>query len=48
MFTADSIATLASINYATELTVHHGVNACKGQGFVMMNDEACGQVGGKT
>lgn len=25
-----------------------GVNACKGQGFVMMSAEACEQVGGKT
>ena len=33
---------------ATANSACAGQNACKGQGFVMMSDEACGQVGGKT
>ncbi len=60
LFAAGSVAIPASTSHAAELVACHGVNAykghsacagqnaCKGQGFVMMSDGACGQVGGRT
>ncbi len=60
LFTAGSVAIPASTSHTAELVARHGVNACKGhsacagqnacksQDFVVMSEEACGQVGGKT